>query len=113
MTSRIQIVCSHCGSNDVRRDAWASWNLEKQEWELGEVFDAGHCNVCDGEARLEEVEIADPIEVLTEFADQAQTVIDSWEKGDLAGAVRGLEEHLATVREQIALHTTGQEKQPE
>lgn len=53
--SKIQIVCGTCGSDDVRRDAWASWDDETQDWVLGEVFDAGHCNRCEGESSLEEV----------------------------------------------------------
>jgi hypothetical protein len=48
------MVCSECGSTDVRRDAWAEWDHRKQDWVLGTVYDAGHCENCDGEARLEE-----------------------------------------------------------
>jgi len=51
---KIKIVCSQCGSDDVRRDAWACWNVDTQEWELGEVFDQGFCAACDGEASLDE-----------------------------------------------------------
>lgn len=50
----IQIYCSHCKGTNVMRDAWAEWNVELQQWELGNVFDAGFCEDCDGEARLEE-----------------------------------------------------------
>ena len=59
-TPRIQIRCKRCGSSDVRRDAWVEWDVEKQEWVLGTVFDAGHCEQCEGEASLEEVEIPTP-----------------------------------------------------
>jgi hypothetical protein len=55
--SRINIVCSHCGSDDVRRDAFAAWSVEKQEWELAEVYDQGHCVKCEGDASLEEIEL--------------------------------------------------------
>ena len=53
----IKIVCSHCESDDVRRDAFASWDLESQTWVLAEVYDDGHCNKCEGSARLEEEEL--------------------------------------------------------
>ncbi len=56
---RIKIVCGHCGSDDVRRDAWAEWDVRTQAWVLGTVFDAGHCEKCGGEASLKEVELPD------------------------------------------------------
>lgn len=55
MKKRINICCATCGSDNVYRDAWASWNVELQLWELGNVFDAGFCAACDGEASLKEV----------------------------------------------------------
>lgn len=56
---RIKIVCAHCGSDDVMRDAWAVWNEETQQWELGAVFDAAFCEKCEGDATLEEVELVE------------------------------------------------------
>lgn len=50
----IKIVCSDCGSENVMRDAWAVWNAETQEWELGSVFDQGFCDDCQCESSLEE-----------------------------------------------------------
>lgn len=55
MTNPISIICAACGSHNVKRDAWAEWNEETQAWELGTVFDAGHCDDCDGAATLKEV----------------------------------------------------------
>lgn len=55
MSKPITIVCGACGSTNVRRDAWAEWSDENQEWILGTVFDAGHCEDCEGDSRLEEV----------------------------------------------------------
>ena len=52
-----KFVCSSCGSENVRRDAWATWDVETQSWELATVFDAGFCDDCDGEASLTEIEI--------------------------------------------------------
>lgn len=54
MSDKIEIFCTTCQGTDVRRDAWAEWDTEKQEWVLGAIFDAGHCETCGGEARLEE-----------------------------------------------------------
>lgn len=30
--------CTHCGSEDVRLDAWAAWDTERQEWTLGSIY---------------------------------------------------------------------------
>ena len=54
---RIDIICGECGGGNVMRDAWAVWDLEEQDWVLGAVFDAGHCDDCEREARLEETEL--------------------------------------------------------
>ena len=48
------IVCRDCGSQDVRRDAWAEWDAERQQWFLGALFDQGYCEACGEEATLEE-----------------------------------------------------------
>lgn len=50
----IAIVCAHCGSKDVSRDAWGEWNENAQEWVLRSVFDASYCHKCDCERSLEE-----------------------------------------------------------
>lgn len=55
---RIAIVCGTCGSDEVSRDAWADWDVDKQNWVLGTVFDYGHCHKCEGESSLIEVELA-------------------------------------------------------
>jgi hypothetical protein len=55
---RIAIICGTCGSDEVSRDAWADWDIDKQEWVLGSVFDYGHCHKCECESRLIEVELA-------------------------------------------------------
>ena len=53
-TMAIRIVCRDCGSEDVARDAWASWDVERQEWVLGAVLDDGHCHRCEAPAKLVE-----------------------------------------------------------
>ena len=55
---RLAIVCHRCGSDEVSRDAWANWDVDKQDWVLGTVFDHAHCHRCDGETSLIEVELA-------------------------------------------------------
>ena len=44
-----KLVCEHCGSDNILADAYASWNVEKQEWELSTTFDAKYCQeeTCD------------------------------------------------------------------
>ena len=54
---RIQILCATCGSTDVSRDAWAQWDVAAQEWVLRSVYDHAHCNNCDSETRLVEVQL--------------------------------------------------------
>jgi hypothetical protein len=41
-------VCETCGTAAVLFDAWASWNAYKQNYELHNVFQHAHCDVCDG-----------------------------------------------------------------
>ena len=52
---KLQMVCEDCGSEEVTRDAWAQWNVETQDWELGAVFDYAYCHRCQREAHIEEV----------------------------------------------------------
>lgn len=54
---KIKIVCAECKSDNVRRDAMASWNVDTQDWELTAVLDQGTCEDCGEERNLEEVEI--------------------------------------------------------
>ena len=51
---KIEIVCPTCGGTNVMRDAWAVWDAREQDWVLGAVFDAGHCDTCEREATLGE-----------------------------------------------------------
>lgn len=58
MTKRVKMVCSTCKSDEVLCDAYAEWDVDTQKWELQNTFDKGaFCAKCDGETRLEEVEI--------------------------------------------------------
>jgi hypothetical protein len=49
-------VCEHCGSVDVVRDAFASWDMKTKEWVLHSWYDNAHCNACDGPASIEYIE---------------------------------------------------------
>lgn len=50
----ITVHCATCGSEDVHRDAFASWNPETQEWELAAVYDSATCQTCDNDTTLTE-----------------------------------------------------------
>lgn len=55
---KVKMVCPTCGSENVYCDAWASWDVDTQQWVVADTFDAGWCNECDGEQRhLNEVPI--------------------------------------------------------
>ena len=55
MSARVTMICRDCGSTDVKADAYASWNVTTQAWEIIDLFDKGaYCGGCDGDTRLEE-----------------------------------------------------------
>jgi len=49
-------VCSFCGSDSVKLDAWAVWDVDSQSWQVSETFEAAWCDDCDGETTVREVE---------------------------------------------------------
>lgn len=56
--SKLQMFCGKCGGTNVRADAYAAWNVEKQEWELAATYDKGAaCEDCGDECRIVEREI--------------------------------------------------------
>jgi ribosomal protein L37AE/L43A len=60
---KMKMVCGRCGSEEVRRDAWAVWDVDEQEWVLQNVFDYAICEseTCNGnETRIEEDPVDDP-----------------------------------------------------
>lgn len=59
MPNKISVVCSHCGSKDVRRDADAAWDEATQDWELCAVYDNATCEDCEGETSLDEIPLED------------------------------------------------------
>jgi hypothetical protein len=56
--TKCKYICSHCGSENVLRDAWAAWDVDTQTWVLASVFYAGFCDHCEGEVTVKAVEIA-------------------------------------------------------
>ena len=58
---RLRKVCSSCGSEDVRVDAWVTWSEARQAWEVAEVFDAAFCAQCDGETSIVDQEVVEPV----------------------------------------------------
>jgi hypothetical protein len=60
----VDFVCDQCGGNSVTRDAWAAWDVATQDWALGATFDYAYCHDCDGETRLQEVELQPSGEVV-------------------------------------------------
>ncbi len=54
---REQYVCSHCGSTNIKKDAFAIWDAKEQKWILENVFDAAYCDDCDGETTLSVAEL--------------------------------------------------------
>lgn len=65
---RIRMICPKCGSAEVLRDAYASWDEDAQAWALSATFDDFTCGGCGSQwIKPEEEEIADepvPVEVV-------------------------------------------------
>ena len=55
---KVRKVCKECGSDNVKKDAWAEWDENRQRWSLGETFQQEFCCDCDGETTI----IDEPIE---------------------------------------------------
>ncbi len=58
------MICSQCGSLDVRADAWAAWDSGAGEWALHSTYDAKHCEACEGKTRLLAIDEATQIEII-------------------------------------------------
>lgn len=50
----IRMVCARCGSEMVTREAWAEWDVNKQEWVLGAIHEDAFCHHCEGKTRIEQ-----------------------------------------------------------
>ena len=58
-SARLIPRCSHCRSENVVRDAWATWSFERQEWVLGQAFDHAYCEACETDCTIETVPASD------------------------------------------------------
>lgn len=60
MNKKIKKVCSKCGSTELKWDAWAIWNEDKQDFDLYNCFDYVWCDGCESEVdEINEIEIKD------------------------------------------------------
>ena len=58
MSAMQKPVCSTCGSDDVKADAYTVWNIDLQQWDVVSTFDKGAtCENCGGECRLKWVSV--------------------------------------------------------
>ena len=55
--SKVKIVCSECGSDDVRKDSWACWDIDEQKWVLHETYDYTYCEACEEECSTKDIVI--------------------------------------------------------
>lgn len=54
--TRVNIVCVNCGSSNVLLATGAYWDVEKQEYEVVNIFGDGHtCNDCNSGYQVKEV----------------------------------------------------------
>lgn len=61
--SRTHVICATCGSENVRADAYASWDADTGEWILHSIYDEKICEVCETSTSLLEVDEATGLEV--------------------------------------------------
>jgi len=50
-------VCTECGSDDVRADAYAAWSPEKAEWYVTQELPNYICEDCEGECSIDWEEV--------------------------------------------------------
>lgn len=50
-------ICKKCSSENVKKDAWCSWDIDKQEWVIESIFDQEYCDSCEGETIIIDKEI--------------------------------------------------------
>ena len=51
----VDYICATCGSDDIRFDAWASWDPVNQRMELVWWGDETHCEKCGDRRAVDEV----------------------------------------------------------
>ena len=71
MKTIVKMLCPHCGSDDICRDASAKWDAQHADWVMSGVQDTMTCQACDtdfDEAREDEVSVC-------EFDDQEHATV--------------------------------------
>ncbi len=43
--------CRSCGSTEILRDAYAIWDVDRQEWVLNSCYDLYRCENCEEESK--------------------------------------------------------------
>ena len=61
--SRTHMICATCGSENIRSDAYASWDVDAGDWELHSVYDEKYCEVCETDVSLLAVDEATGLDV--------------------------------------------------
>lgn len=46
---RVVPICKACGSKDIRKDAYASWDIDEGRWLAECTFDSASCGDCEAE----------------------------------------------------------------
>lgn len=59
----VHLICSRCGSDNVRADAYAAWDSEQSDWVLHSVYDARICENCEGPTTLSEIDEETELEI--------------------------------------------------
>jgi hypothetical protein len=70
-------ICRSCGNDDVTCDAWASWNVIKQEWVLHSTYDDTFCQKCETSQKVDFVPAEFPFE---EIRRADGNYFDSWQQ---------------------------------
>jgi hypothetical protein len=52
----VNYQCQNCGSTEILKDAYATWDAAAQEWVLHSTYDELTCNVCRSRSDIIEVE---------------------------------------------------------
>ena len=106
-------ICKACGSDDVVKDAWASWNPETGLWELMDVFDYDFCRACEQSAELDWIEATATDKPVDNTA-EIRRLNDALRKGEnqdgmivvTAGVQAMGEDFLAEARQAVAAFDT-------
>lgn len=54
---KINIVCEKCGGTNIQHDAYANWDIDKQEFVLSAMARHNYCNDCEKEIDCKEIPI--------------------------------------------------------